>query len=79
MAGIPFTIKESGSGTSTFTYRSTRPGRQAAGFCEAHGLMHAWISPEFTVSPGPTIRSCANCGKVQRLVPAQWVDDTESD
>jgi hypothetical protein len=68
-----------GSGSSTFTYQRTRPGRQPLGFCEKHNLEHLWVVPDFVYTPGPTLRSCVNCGRVQRLVPEQWIDDTDQE
>lgn len=64
-----------GSGSSTFTFHRAQPGRQPPGFCEKNNLEHAWVAPEFVLAPGPTLRSCVNCGKVQRLIPAEWVDE----
>ena len=72
------TVSSDDDVTSTsFVRQRTRPGRQPLGFCEEHNLDHAWIAPDFAVTPGPTLRSCANCGKVQRLVPEQWVDEDD--
>jgi len=51
--------------------RPTQPiGRHPLGFCEQNNLVHAW-EPALLVE---TLRCCANCGRVQRLVPEQWVD-----
>ena len=67
MASSGFTIS---SGSAFFN-----SPRQEAGFCEKHGIEHAWeAGPTLTSNPPIITRSCVNCGKGQRLEPERWRD-----
>ena len=57
--------------TNNIIGRAPKP----AGWCEENGVEHAWVSgPTLTCDPPILTRSCANCGKYQRLEPSQWRD-----
>lgn len=49
------------------TYEYKFPRKQE-GWCEEHGVQHAWESgPTLTSSPPILTRVCVNCGKQQQL------------
>lgn len=60
--------------TSTLATFSIGPKKEA-GFCDKHGIDHAWeAGPILTSNPPIITRRCINCGKSQRLEPEYWRD-----
>lgn len=52
--------------------------RKEPGFCDAHGIAHAWVDgPTLMSYPGFATRKCENCGKSQRksLGEQPWEDN----